>query len=193
MTNEEILERIHIRLKRYKEQYASLEMNRDDLNRYKSELFEKVEDISDYVVKRRDINNKIINTSILFMFANAMLAGVAQRYQMNNQVLEMIFSNPKVYCAIVFAFALPLSFSTRIADNIMVRKYGKEINKILEKNQEKEEEIDSVNISLNFVQEDLKYASEEIKKLENTINVLNEVEDDNFTKISQPRIKQLIK
>ncbi len=193
MTEEEKLQLIQVKLKRYKDQYMSLETCREDLNRYRNELFEKIVDLSEYDVKRKKIGDAIINTSLVSMVGSTSLGIFCEKFHVSNEMLNTIISNPTVYCGLTLALAVPLFFGHQIANNIVIRKYGNIIAKIDEKNNENIEEIDLVNQNLNFVYDDLKNVTKEIRMLEDTINVLNKVEDDDFINISQPKIKQLIK
>ncbi len=192
MTEEDKIRLMKVKLKKYHDSMQHLLMSREDYQRYKDELLKNITNLKIYEEKKKmtEIDVKGASAvSVLFCFG---LGFLCDRFNVKNETLNALISDPRFYVALSVIFALPLAYSHKIADYIIQKKYGKEIAEKETINQINEDKIESINQSLNLIDSDIIYTSEEIKKLENTIEILDETENEDFLYVKQPSIRQLV-
>ena len=169
-----------------------LVMSREDYQRYKDELLKNIYNLKIYEEKKKmtEIDVKGASAvSVLFCFG---LAFLCDRFNVKNETLNALISDSRFYIALSVIFSLPLAYSHKIADYVIQKKYGKEIAEKETINQINEDKIELITQSLNLIDSDIIYTSEEIKKLKNTIEILDEAENEDFLYVKQPSIRQLV-
>ncbi len=192
MTEEYKIAIIKAKLKKYHNSFRSLETEKEDLLRYKEELLRNITDLNIYEKKRNQINENIIGGSLVSMICVLGLGLISEKFNAGNEIINALISNPRIYAAIALALSGPLAFSHKIADAVIQNKYGREIEKKKLINNENEGKIELIDQNLNVIDSDISYTFDEIRKLKDVLEVLDEVENESFLKIRQPRIKQLV-
>ncbi len=191
MTEEDKIAIIKAKLKKYHDSFRSLETEREDLIRYKEELLKNITDLSIYEKKRKQISENIIGGSLVSMICVLGLGLISEKFNVRNETINALISNPRIYVAIALVLSSPLAFSHKIANAVIQNKYGREIDEKMIINSDNEHKIEVIEQNLDVIDSEVNYIFEEISKLNNTIEVLQEVEKEDFLKIRQSRTRQL--
>ncbi len=192
MTEEDKVRLIKVKLQKYHNSFNDLEMTREDLIRYKNELLKSITDLTMYEEKKKLISKNITAASLVSMVVCLGIGYLCERFNINKDDVNQLIYNPRFYGVVTIALFLPFTFSHKIAEVIVAKKYGKEIAIKEAINRDKMDDIEVINYNLNVVESDFNRTSLEIGRLESAIQVLKKVEDENFLNIEPPRIRQLI-